>query len=513
VPAETDRAALAARAAAAADGVPVSDLLETADHPAPESWRFSIDAAFEAMERLPRAKVSVEAGKVSVAGAAESGAEKRRLEAEIARAIPPDVRLALQITAPRPVISPFTLRFVRDGDGARFDACAAATEAERDRILRAAAGAGLEGKADCRIGLGAPGAEWPDAAEQAIAAIGALGGGTLTMSDAEIALVAPMGTDPARFEAVVEELVAGLPAIFTLDAVLPEPPRETGGEAGPPEFVATLSPEGAVQLRGPLGSEDARLIADSLARARFGSEAVHTAAEISDTLPQGWQTRVLAGLEGLAELERGALVVTPDGIDIRGETGNAEAGAEIAALVADKLGGTEELTLDVTYREELDPEAATPSPEDCVASLQGLLEGRKINFEPGSATLDSQARLILDDIAELLGQCGEIPLEIAGHTDSQGRESMNLELSEARAQAVLDELRNRRVLTASFRARGYGETEPIADNDTEEGRDANRRIEFRLIPREPPGDAETTPENVSAEGEEDEADTGEAQGQ
>ena len=505
VPAETDRAALIARAERATGGVPVSDLLETADHPSPEGWRYALDAAFEALERLPRAKISVEAGIISVVGAADSAAEQRRLEAEIARAVSPGVRLALQISAPRPVISPFTLRFVRNADGARFDACAAATAEGRDRILSAAAAAGLEGKANCRIGLGAPGPTWPEAAAQAIGAVGALGGGTLTMTDTDIALVAPMGTEPAHFERVVGELVADLPDLFTLDAVLPEPPRETDGDDGPPEFVATLSPEGAVQLRGPLASEDARVIADSLARARFGSEAVYTAAEIAPDLPPGWQTRVLAGLEGLAQLERGALVVTPDDIAIRGETGNAEANAEIAALVAEKLGETAELTLDVTYREELDPEAAKPTPEDCVASLQGLLEGRKINFEPGSATLDSQARMILDDIADLLRLCGDIPLEIAGHTDSQGRESMNLELSQARAQAVLDELRNRRVLTASFRAQGYGEAEPIADNATEEGRDANRRIEFRLIPQEPPEEEETTLESSSAEGQEDAA--------
>ena len=62
---------------------------------------------------------------------------------------------------------------------------------------------------------------------------------------------------------------------------------------------------------------------------------------------------------------------------------------------------------------------------------------------------------------------------------------MNLELSQDRAQSVLNELRARRVLTANFTAKGYGETKPIADNKTEDGREANRRIEFRLIRPEP----------------------------
>ena len=58
---------------------------------------------------------------------------------------------------------------------------------------------------------------------------------------------------------------------------------------------------------------------------------------------------------------------------------------------------------------------------------------------------------------------------------------MNLNLSQARAQSVLHALAARRLLTGTFSAKGYGEAEPIADNGSEEGREANRRIEFRLF--------------------------------
>jgi OOP family OmpA-OmpF porin len=87
---------------------------------------------------------------------------------------------------------------------------------------------------------------------------------------------------------------------------------------------------------------------------------------------------------------------------------------------------------------------------------------------------------ILDRIAEILPDCLHVPMEIGGHTDSQGREEMNLGLSQSRADAVLNGLLARGVLVSNLTARGYGETRPIADNDTEEGRERNRRIEFRL---------------------------------
>ena len=81
----------------------------------------------------------------------------------------------------------------------------------------------------------------------------------------------------------------------------------------------------------------------------------------------------------------------------------------------------------------------------------------------------------------MFDRCLEAPIEIGGHTDSQGREEMNLNLSKARAEAVLTALRGARVKLKSLTAEGYGETQPIADNSTEEGREANRRIEFRLL--------------------------------
>jgi len=120
----------------------------------------------------------------------------------------------------------------------------------------------------------------------------------------------------------------------------------------------------------------------------------------------------------------------------------------------------------------------------------------------------------MNDIADILEKCGEIEVEIGGHTDSQGREEMNASLSEGRANAVLDALRARRVLTSSFTAKGYGESQPIAGNDTEEGREANRRIEFQLVTAEDDADASTTSglESGGEEGQEEASEGGSEDG-
>ena len=81
-------------------------------------------------------------------------------------------------------------------------------------------------------------------------------------------------------------------------------------------------------------------------------------------------------------------------------------------------------------------------------------------------------------------------MEVAGHTDSQGSDEGNRKLSQARAEAVITALSARRVLTRNLTPKGYGESQPIADNDTEKGREANRRIEFVLLDAKPVGGAE-----------------------
>ncbi|MEO0632913.1 MAG: OmpA family protein [Pseudomonadota bacterium] len=500
IPAETDRTEVIDRITAINGGEAVADLLETANYPPPQGWEDALAFAIQAMERLPRAKVSVDAGRVAITAITDSADEKERLETQLNRAAPPGLRLALNISAPRPVITPFTLRFVLDDDGARFDACSADTEDARFDILRAARAAGMTSTDICTVGMGVPTPNWSRAVVQGIAALQRLGGGSITFSDADVTLIANEATAQADFDRVVGELENMLPDVFVLFAKLPEAVDPT---QGPPEFVATLSPEGLVQLRGRLSSENLRTVAESYAKAAFGSDNVYTGARVVDDLPDDWSVRVLAGLGALAELSNGAVTITPDRLRVTGNTGNPDASSTIATLLSSKLGEARAFEIKVTYQETLDPVilAAVPEPEECEAEIAAIQATSKISFEPGNATVDTASLGTMDDIAEILRDCGDIRMEIQGHTDSQGREEMNLNLSQARAQSVLNELRARRVLTATYSARGYGESQPIADNDSEEGREANRRIEFRLIrpaPSVPEG--ETTLDTLAGSG-------------
>ncbi|MEE4345677.1 MAG: OmpA family protein [Paracoccaceae bacterium] len=497
VPAATDRDALLERLAPIAAGGTVTDLLETADYPMPDQWDRALSFGIRALETMPRSKVSISADRIAITAMTNSAEERRRLEVDLARRVPTGVRLALDISSPRPVITPFNLRFlISDGKG-RFDACSADSEEAQARILAAARAAGMEGKGTCTIGLGVPSPNWGRAVEQSIAALAQIGSGSVTFTDADITLLAEEGTDQALFDRVVGELESRLPDVFALTAVLPAPEVAEGG--GQVEFTATLTEEGKVQLRGRIGDDTSRSIMETYAKARFGSDDVLSAVRSDEALTEEWTVRVLAGLEALSRLSTGSATVTPETFSVTGTTGNDRASAQIAALLAEKLGETADFAINVTYNEALDPASAIPSPEECIRRINAILSTRKINFEPGSDTPDAAAGGIISDIADILKECGELPLEISGHTDSQGRVEMNQRLSEARAMAVLNELRNRRVLTSSITAVGYGVDQPIADNGTEEGREANRRIEFRLVTATPE-DAGTAAEGVAQDG-------------
>jgi OOP family OmpA-OmpF porin len=495
IPSQTDQKDILERFASMSGNGKVADLIESADYPTPDGWEDAMAFALTAMEQLPRSKVSVSAGRVSITAIADSVEDKAAMEKRLTRASPPGLRLSMNIAAPRPVITPFTLRFLIDEDGARFDACSADTEEAKAIILASAKAAGLEDEGTCVVGMGVPSTKWAKAVDDSIKALAELGGGSVTISNADINLIGATSIKQGQFDRIVGELETALPEAFALHAKLPE---AVDPNQGPPEFTATLSPEGQVQLRGRLSNDNLRTVVDSYAKSRFGSDKVYIATRLVDGLPNDWAARVLTGIEALSGLTNGTVRVTPTTLSVRGNTGDEQASRDIASLLATKLGEAQEFEVDVAYLKKLDPIAGIPTPDECEVGINGILDSGKISFEPGSATIDATTLNTLDKIAELLKTCGELQLEIQGHTDSQGREEMNLALSQSRAESVLNELRVRRVPTASFSAQGYGETQPIQDNGSEDGREANRRIEFRLIRLAPSvTQGETTLETIS----------------
>ena len=132
-------------------------------------------------------------------------------------------------------------------------------------------------------------------------------------------------------------------------------------------------------------------------------------------------------------------------------------------------------------KEVIQPPKLEELPEyTCQQDFNALLSNNNINFATNSAEIDTSSNSLLSELIEVAKQCPEARIEIGGHTDSRGSDEYNLNLSQARASSVMSYLINNGVEASRLSAVGYGETNPIADNESEAGLAKNRRIEFNI---------------------------------
>ena len=128
--------------------------------------------------------------------------------------------------------------------------------------------------------------------------------------------------------------------------------------------------------------------------------------------------------------------------------------------------------------------AATPtqtmSNAGCQQSIDSVMRGQRVLFATSSSRIDRQSYSLLNTLARNIRRC-EKNIQVAGHTDSRGAATMNMKLSQDRARAVRDYLRNQGVGRSVISSRGYGETRPIANNNNAAGRRLNRRIQFTIL--------------------------------
>jgi OmpA-OmpF porin, OOP family len=110
--------------------------------------------------------------------------------------------------------------------------------------------------------------------------------------------------------------------------------------------------------------------------------------------------------------------------------------------------------------------------ESCHVALYGVL------FDFNKSTLQPESAPVLQKVADLMAKDATLKLEVQGHTDNVGADAYNQTLSEARARAVVDWLTKHGIAAGRLTARGYGKTMPIADNNSDEGRAKNRRVEI-----------------------------------
>jgi OOP family OmpA-OmpF porin len=207
--------------------------------------------------------------------------------------------------------------------------------------------------------------------------------------------------------------------------------------------------------------------------------------EMNRALSQRRAEAVLAVLEA-QDLEGVELTARGYGPDQPVADNDTQAGRAQNRLIAFTLVGADAEVAGTEAAAEL-PEVAAEAvtegsaPETCAAEIAAILAEETILFAPSSAEIDAESADVVAAIGAVLARCPGVRFEIGGHTDNRGRESMNRELSERRAEAVLAALEAMDLEGVALTARGYGPDRPVADNGTQAGRAQNRRIEFTLV--------------------------------
>jgi len=235
----------------------------------------------------------------------------------------------------------------------------------------------------------------------------------------------------------------------------------------PPPVNAT---PGQVVASGKVPDESTRAAVLQRLRDTYGTANVVDQIEVGNVdTPPNWAANVqkLIGPQ-LKQISRGQLKIDGTQIDVKGEVGNEAQRQQIASDMANALNPT------YTIKNGLRVSASEQG------VLDSTLANRTIEFETGSAMLTPQGRLILDQMAAALTRMAGKTVEIIGHTDNSGNRASNIALSQARADAVKGYLVTKGIAPQSMTTMGVGPDQPIASNDTNDGRARNRRIEFRV---------------------------------
>ncbi len=407
--------------------------------------------------------------RITVAGrdvtfAADAFSEDGRRGAVASVAAVPGVRLVNDETQLVPEAKPFVWSAERDVVRVTLGG-SAPLPATKGRLLEAARATlgGVEVVDQMNLSRGAP-PRFDNAALLMLDQIWKLKDGKITISDAKVSL-AGMARELGGREAIAAAL-KNLPEGFSVAAnEIKAPPYIFQAYKDPVAVTLTLT--GYV----PDNNVHAAMVA--AAGRKFFNEKVVDNIKASLGAPSGFANAVVPALGALSRLSTGTLVVLDREVKLSGDAFYDAAAAQIRAGLKDFPQGWQ-FKADISVK----PASAPVDGTVCQQLFSGLLAKGKIRFDSGRATIDPDSAGLLDRLIETALRCPSANIEIAGHTDADGEDGFNQALSEKRAQAVTDFLVKAGLPAERFTAMGYGSTQPVAGNDTDEGKAQNRRIDF-----------------------------------
>jgi OmpA-OmpF porin, OOP family len=412
---------------------------------------------------LDKSRIAVSGRDVTLA--ADAFSEEGRRSAVAAIEVVPGVRLVNDETRLIPEATPFIWSAERDVVRVTLTG-SSPLPASKAKLLEAAHAdlGGVEVVDQTNLSRGAP-PRFDDAALLLLGQVAKLKDGKITISDAKVSL-SGMARDLGGREAIAAAL-KNLPEGFSVASnEIKAPPYIFQAYKDPVALTLTLT--GYV----PDNNVHAAIVA--AAGRKFFSEKVVDNLKASLGAPSGFASAVVPALGALSRLSTGTLVVSDREVKLSGDAFYDAAPGQLRGNLSKDFPQGWQLKADISVK----PAAAPVDATVCQQLFSEVLTRGTIRFESARSNLDPDSAGLLDYLIEIALRCPTTNIEIAGHTDTDGDNTANQTLSEKRAQAVVDYLVKAGLPAGRFTAVGYGSAQPVAANDTDEGKARNRRIEF-----------------------------------
>jgi OOP family OmpA-OmpF porin len=238
---------------------------------------------------------------------------------------------------------------------------------------------------------------------------------------------------------------------------------------------------GKVTLTGTLPDQAARAQVVARAKELYGENNYLDRLQVSNqtAFPSaGWFNTALALLPLANQINNeGGFALDRNTVTVRGLVDSDDLKSKLIAN-ATTAGGTGVRVEDkVMVRGKITAAQST----DFQAKLNQMIAGKIVEFDTNSDVLTDKGKAVLDDMVRVLAEVPGLPVEISGHTDASGNAASNQNLSQRRARTCLQYLVQKGVAVNRLSAKGYGAAKPLADNNTPEGKQRNRRIEFTVL--------------------------------
>lgn len=262
------------------------------------------------------------------------------------------------------------------------------------------------------------------------------------------------------------------------------PPAPVIKTVSPYVFSATKREDGSLLLDGYVRSENELGRVMREAEALFPGQVVNDELTVAEGAPNSaWGDIISKYMPILVFLGEGSFVLDDDQSLLTGVVTDEAVRIEATGGVNDDLGYNE--VVNITVPNAAPVFAGTVDSQGLCQKLFDELKGdAKINFGVDSDVIDQASFSLLDSLTSAAQQCPTFNVNITGHSDNTGNPAYNVDLSQRRAQRVVGYLTEKNIEAARLASQGMGDAQPVASNDTPEGRAANRRIEFTVTKSE-----------------------------